>query len=532
MTAQVTIDLLGHGATVDIGNKTGTVSGGSNTTISIDTPGIDLGIPGPPGPPGADSTVPGPEGPPGPPGDDGDPGPPGPPGTAAANTVAFTPTGQVASTNVQAAIAEVDVEKVPIAGASAITGQKTFVAGLLNGPSGSTGQASMRGTTAFVPIMQSLSTAATGASYSINRYSADANPPQLVLGKSRGTTVGTHAVVSAGDVLGSVLFNGDDGTELRDVGRIDAIAQAGAATGSVPASLTFSTTPVGGSSSTTRVVIGEQGTAFGNVTPTHTITVPSTSNGQSFYNTTDQTTNYERVRMVWASNIFGLFGEQGGTGTARNIRLSAAASQIEIGQPSNSAVYVFRGGTGLNSILRVESSGLTQSTGTQNCILALPTIQQTGTAGYSAITANVTETSTGSGTKRLLDLQVGGSSRFNVDNAGNVTATGITVSAAWQALSFAAGAGAAAGFQTPQARLEGDKVRLRGRISFTGSIAANNTIFTLPASNMFPVNGKVALSTIITGAQTLFIDLAGVATCGGAASSGNNMNLDGLTFIL
>jgi hypothetical protein len=53
-----------------------------------------------------------------------------------------------------------------------------------------------------------------------------------------------------------------------------------------------------------------------------------------------------------------------------------------------------------------------------------PTVQQTGSAGYTAFLVNPTETTTGSGTRLLTDLQVGGSSKFKVDVAGVVTATG------------------------------------------------------------------------------------------------------------
>lgn len=53
-------------------------------TVTSDAPGIDLGIPGPPGP--------------------GSTG-------AAASTITVTPVGNIASTNVQAALAELDTEK-------------------------------------------------------------------------------------------------------------------------------------------------------------------------------------------------------------------------------------------------------------------------------------------------------------------------------------------------------------------------------------------------------------------------------------
>lgn len=46
------------------------------------------------------------------------------------------------------------------------------------------------------------------------------------------------------------------------------------------------------------------------------------------------------------------------------------------------------------------------------------TIAQSSTAGYTGILLDVTESTTGSGNKRLLDLQVGSVSKFSIDNTG------------------------------------------------------------------------------------------------------------------
>lgn len=67
---------------------------------------------------------------------------------------------------------------------------------------------------------------------------------------------------------------------------------------------------------------------------------------------------------------------------------------------------------------------LTASSGTQAFLKLAPEMLQTGTAGYTGLLLDVTESSTGSGTKNLLDLQVGSTSKFSVDNSGNVIAVG------------------------------------------------------------------------------------------------------------
>jgi hypothetical protein len=51
-----------------------------------------------------------------------------------------------------------------------------------------------------------------------------------------------------------------------------------------------------------------------------------------------------------------------------------------------------------------------------------PRINQSGTAGYTGLRVNATEDATGSGRKLLADLQLGGVSRFNIDNSGNMMA--------------------------------------------------------------------------------------------------------------
>ncbi len=64
------------------------------------------------------------------------------------------------------------------------------------------------------------------------------------------------------------------------------------------------------------------------------------------------------------------------------------------------------------------------TSGTQNLISLTPTVNQSSTAGYTGLLLNVTETATGSGTKRLLDVALGGATKFNVANNGDATITG------------------------------------------------------------------------------------------------------------
>ena len=84
-------------------------------------------------------------------------------------------------------------------------------------------------------------------------------------------------------------------------------------------------------------------------------------------------------------------------------------------------IFTYKGGTLTQTIghrFQHLNSSFTGSGGDQTMMQINPTINQTSTAGYTGIKLDVTETATGSGTKNLIDLQVGGTSKFTVNNAG------------------------------------------------------------------------------------------------------------------
>jgi lysophospholipase L1-like esterase len=63
----------------------------------------------------------------------------------------------------------------------------------------------------------------------------------------------------------------------------------------------------------------------------------------------------------------------------------------------------------------------TNSSGESTALNVSPVIEQSGTAGYTGLTVNSIETSTGSGTKTLATFRVGDVNRFNVANTGATT---------------------------------------------------------------------------------------------------------------
>ena len=87
-------------------------------------------------------------------------------------------------------------------------------------------------------------------------------------------------------------------------------------------------------------------------------------------------------------------------------------------------IFTYKGGTATQTIghrFQHVSGNFTGSSGDQTMMQVNTTINQTSTAGYTGIKLNVTETATGSGTKNLLDLQVGGTSKASISNTGNAT---------------------------------------------------------------------------------------------------------------
>ena len=67
---------------------------------------------------------------------------------------------------------------------------------------------------------------------------------------------------------------------------------------------------------------------------------------------------------------------------------------------------------------------LVSASGTDYAAKISPTISASGTEGYTALLVNPSETAVGTGNKYLLDLQLGGTTQFHVDHAGNVSFTG------------------------------------------------------------------------------------------------------------
>lgn len=157
-----------------------------------------------------------------------------------------------------------------------------------------------------------------------------------------------------------------------------------------------------------------------------------TGNALALYNTADQTTNYERLRAFWSSNIATIATESGGTGSGRNLVLQASNGAALATMTLSRSVTPFLtmtvgSSTSTGNFYSFTSGTLGASSGNVNLLAVNPTLAVTGTAGYTCLLVNPTDTSTGTGLKNLLDLQVGGTSKARVDSTGQVVGTAQSV---------------------------------------------------------------------------------------------------------
>ena len=163
----------------------------------------------------------------------------------------------------------------------------------------------------------------------------------MVLGRSKGGTVGSNTVVAAGDQLGRFDFQGNDGTDFVTGATIESYVDGTPGTNDMPGRLVFSTTADGASSPTERMRIDSLGninintsggivspassSAFGlglTITPDGGIAAKTTQAvgsvffEQNIISYTSGTAVYQRFRV--GGTIVGSIATTNGTSTAYN----------------------------------------------------------------------------------------------------------------------------------------------------------------------------------------------------------------------
>jgi hypothetical protein len=209
--------------------------------------------------------------------------------------------------------------------------------------------------------------------------------------------------------------------------------------------ITGATTVVtlGGSTAATQTkIVGATGNVgIGTASPTSSLTLASAASttGLTFYNTADQITNYERVREYWSGNVFNIKQESAGTGSLRGMNIGAGGAETLALMGGYSTLTLQNASPNFSMVRTLVNAGtlsnhnatLNNSSGTSVVLSVTGSVNQSGTAGYTALLVNPTEYSRGSGAKNLADIQQGGTSRFKVTSTGDVgIGTGATAPAA------------------------------------------------------------------------------------------------------
>ena len=163
-------------------------------------------------------------------------------------------------------------------------------------------------------------------------------------------------------------------------------------------------------------------------------------------------------------------------------------------------IFSYKGGTSTQTIghrFQHISGSFTGSSGDQTMMQINPTINQTSSAGYTGIKLNVTETATGSGTKNLLDLQVGGTSKTTISNTGNATFTGNIVTSSNSAV-----------IQTPRISMEADGTLDWGASRDYGTLTWDTNKILIRAQSgkamEFQTNGSTEALTLDTSQNATF----------------------------
>ena len=174
------------------------------------------------------------------------------------------------------------------------------------------------------------------------------------------------------------------------------------------------------------------------------------------YNLYSDASNYERGGFDWntTANTLTIGTEAAGTGTERAVEFvgsafdfdnkTITAGELQLGNTGQckldfagtslyatgpeGIIFRFESDTTNASVFRFYGNSgdqLTASSGVQSFFDVDADVNQGSTAGYTGIDLDVTESATGSGDKNLMDLKVGGTSKFKVDNAGNAVISGV-----------------------------------------------------------------------------------------------------------
>lgn len=130
------------------------------------------------------------------------------------------------------------------------------------------GHSALVAVASVTPALQTHGLTAANSSFSNARWSADTGGAFNYLAKSRGATVGSHAVVNSGDSIGGLVFVASDGTGFITAANITGEVDGTPGTNDMPGRLVFRTTADGASSPTEHMRIDSVGVIAASATAT------------------------------------------------------------------------------------------------------------------------------------------------------------------------------------------------------------------------------------------------------------------------
>lgn len=189
--------------------------------------------------------------------------------------------------------------------------------------------------------LQIPGTAAESSAMTLSRWANDTNGPNIHLGKSRGTTIGSYTVVQSGDRLGRINFLGADGTDaISPAAVIYAEVDGTPGSNDMPGRLILLTTPDGSDTPVERMRINSSGNIGIGVSPNAPLQFSAV------------TANRKIVMYEVANNdheIYG-FGVESGVGNRYQIAATNRDHVFYTGTSSTTSNELFRiKGTGVIS---------------------------------------------------------------------------------------------------------------------------------------------------------------------------------------
>jgi hypothetical protein len=143
-------------------------------------------------------------------------------------------------------------------------------------------------------------------SFHMGKNSADNTGAELVFGKSRHATDGSHTIVQSGDIIGEIAFKGSDGTNLEFAAQIKAVvATVAPGANDMPGKLVFSTTADGANSVTEAMRIDQ---SQGVVVPNGGLTIMGFSTGAEISDINGSTNQYNGMGFSYGAFATGRAG--------------------------------------------------------------------------------------------------------------------------------------------------------------------------------------------------------------------------------